>query len=61
VRKLEQVLRDEGGEGVAVVRPVDLGRAQPVDDDEARLVRPELAQTPEAVQGFEDALQGSVL
>ena len=38
VRKQVQVRLHEGGEGVAVVRPVVLGLAQAVDENEASLV-----------------------
>lgn len=37
VRELEQMLGDEGGNGITVIGPMDLGGAEPVDDEKASL------------------------
>ena len=65
VRKLEKMLRNEGRDRVAVVRPVDLGRAEAVDDDEASFgrqrgaVAAEFSKSTKVVQGLQDALDES--
>ena len=59
VREQVQVRLQEGGEGVAVVRPMVLGLAQAVDEDEASLVG-KFSLTSKQLQRFKDSLDESL-